>query len=143
MGQTPISSGQLAKAAGVNLETVRFYEREGLLPEPERTASGHRRYGQWAFERLLLIKRAQALGFSLPDIAALIEALDEPTADCQDVCAAVEAKIDHVDRLLAELRARRRRLVRLRDACPKTRPLRDCPVVQELVAKPAARRISR
>ena len=143
MGQSPISSGQLAKAAGVNVETIRFYEREGLLPEPERTASGHRRYGEWAVERLLFIKRAQALGFSLPDIAALIEALDDPEADCQDVCAAVEAKIDHADRLLAQLRARRRRLVRLRDACPKTRPLRECPVVEELVAKPVARRISR
>ena len=143
MDQTPISTGRLAKAAGVNVETVRFYEREGLLPEPERTTSGHRRYGEWAVERLLFIKRAQALGFSLPNIAMLIDALDDPKADCRVVCAAVEAKIDHVNRLLAQLQARRRRLVRLRDACPQTRPLRECPVVEELVAKPSVRRISR
>ena len=83
MGQTRISSGELAKAAGVNVETLRFYERQGLLPEPERTPSGHRRYGEWVLERLVLIKRAQALGFSLPDIAGLIEAIDGPKADCR------------------------------------------------------------
>ena len=140
MSQTAISTGRLAKAAEVNVETVRFYEREGLLPEPERTASGHRRYGTWAIERLLLIKRAQALGFSLADIAALIEAMADPASDCREVCAAVEAKIDHLDRLLAKLRTQRRRLVKLRDACPQTRPLQECPVVEELVIKSATRR---
>ncbi len=143
MSQTAISTGQLAKAAEVNVETVRFYEREGLLPEPERTASGHRRYGTWAIERLLLIKRAQALGFSLPDIAGLIAAMDDPSADCRDVCATVVAKIDHLDRLLVQLRARHRKLVKLRDACPQTRPLRECPVVDELVAKPGIGRTKR
>jgi DNA-binding transcriptional MerR regulator len=144
MSQTPMSSGQLAKAGGVNVETLRFYERQALLPEPERTASGHRRYGAWAVERLVLIKRAQALGFSLADISDLIQAMDDPRADCQDVCAAMEAKIDNVNRLLARLRARRRRLVRLRDACPRTRPLRECPVVEALVARPVrGRRESR
>ena len=144
MSQKPFTSGRLAKAAGVNVETLRFYEREGLLPRPERTGSGHRRYGEWAVERLLLIKRAQALGFSLPDIAALIEALGDPAADCQDVCATVEAKIDSVNRLLSKLRGQRRQLVRLRDACPQTRPLRECPVVEELIAKPVpGRRKSR
>ena len=140
MSQTAISTGQLAKAADVNVETVRFYEREGLLPEPERTASGHRRYGAWAIERLLLIKRAQALGFSLSDIAGLIEAMDDPSADCRDVCATVEAKVDHLDRLLTQLRARRRKLAKLRDACPQTRPLQECPDVEELVTKSATRR---
>ena len=85
------------------MESLRFYEREGLLPKPQRTPSGHRRYGQWAVDRLLLIKRAQSLGFSLPDIAALIEAMDDPKVDCRGVCATHEAKLDHVDRLLAQL----------------------------------------
>ena len=140
MSQAPMSSGQIAKAAGVNVETLRFYERQGLLPRPERTASGHRRYGQEALDRLHLIKRAQELGFSLPDIAGLIEALHDPKAVCEDVCATVQAKIDHVNHLLAQLRARRQRLVRLRNACPQSRPLRECPVVEELVARPAAPR---
>ena len=129
-----MTSGELARAASVNVETLRFYEREGLLPEPERTGSGHRRYGDAALERLRVIKRAQAIGFSLPDIAALLEAMADPASMCEDVCRTVQVKIDHVDRLLRQLRGQRQRLVRLRDACPQTRPLRECPVVEELVA---------
>ena len=138
-----MTSGELARAASVNVETLRFYEREGLLPEPQRTGSGHRRYDDAALERLRLIKRAQALGFTLPDVTALLTAMEDPAAVCEDVCATVQVKIDHVDRLLRQLRSQRQRLARLRDACPQTRPLRECPVVEELVAKPSARRISR
>jgi hypothetical protein len=61
MNHAPMTSGQLARAAAVNVETLRFYERHGLLPEPDRTASGHRRYGPDALEQLQLIKRAQLL----------------------------------------------------------------------------------
>jgi MerR family mercuric resistance operon transcriptional regulator len=122
------------------VETLRFYERRGLLPKPHRTPSGHRRYGEGARERLQLIKRAQTLGFSLPEIAALLDAMDDPRANCEDVCAVVQVKLDHVDRLLAQLRAQRRHLLRLRDACPQVRPLRECPVVEELVAKPTSGR---
>jgi DNA-binding transcriptional MerR regulator len=143
MSHTPMTSGQLARAGGVNVETLRFYERRGLLPRPQRTTSGHRRYDAESLERLQLIKRAQGLGFSLPEIATLLDALRDPQSVCEDVCATVEAKIDHVNGLLAQLRAQRRRLVRLRDACPQTRPLRECPVVDELVARPSVRRMSR
>ena len=135
-----MTSGQLARAAGVNVETLRFYERRGLLAKPARTPSGHRRYQQEALELLQLIRRAQELGFSLPDIADLLEAMDDPDADCGDVCAVVQEKLAHVDSLLAQLRVRRTRLLRLRDACPEIRPLRESPVIEELVAKPAGRR---
>lgn len=127
-----MTSGELASAASVNVETLRFYEREGLLPEPPRTSSGHRRYTRDALERIRMIKRGQELGFSLPDIAALLAAMEDPAAVCEDVCATVQVKIDHMDRLLRKLRSQRRRLVRLRDACPQTRPLRECSVVEEL-----------
>lgn len=137
-----MTSGELARAASVNVETLRFYERQGLLPEPQRTGSGHRRYGEAALERLRLIKRAQSLGFSLPDISALLVAMEDPAAMCEDICATVQVKIDHVDRLLRRLRSQRQRLVRLRDACPQTRPLRECPVVEELVAPVSERRSS-
>ena len=135
-----MTSGELARAASVNVETLRFYEREGILPEPQRTGNGHRRYGDAALERLRLIKRAQSLGFSLPDITALLTAMEDPTAMCEDVCATVQVKIDHMDRLLRQLRSQRRRLVHLRDACPQTRPLSECPVVEELVAPDPRRR---
>lgn len=135
-----MTSGDLARAASVNVETLRFYEREGLLPEPQRTGSGHRRYGEAALERIRLIKRAQALGFTLPDIATLLTAMEDPAAMCEDVCATVQVKIDHLDRLLRHLRSQRQRLVWLRDACPQSRPLRECPVVEELVAPLSKRR---
>lgn len=138
MIRTPMTSGELAKAAGVNVETLRFYERRRLLPKPRRTSSGHRRYDQPALERLQLIHRAQELGFSLPQISVLIAAFDDPEALCEDVCAQVQEKIDHVDRLLSRLRHQRKRLVSLRDACPQVRPLRDCPVVEELTANTVA-----
>ncbi len=133
-----LSSGELAKAAGVNVETLRFYERRGLLPKPRRTSSGHRRYDQPALDRLQLIRRAQELGFSLPEISVLITAFDDPEALCEDVCAQVQEKLDHVDRLLTRLRQQRKRLVSLRDSCPQVRPLRECPVVEELTGKPVA-----
>ena len=135
MDRAAMSSGELAKSAGVNPETLRFYERRGLLPKPHRAPNGHRRYGDETIERLQLIRRAQTLGFSLPEIAALLEAMNDPQADCADVCAAVQDKLDEMDRLLAQLRSQRKRLVRLRDACPQVRPLRECPVIEELINK--------
>ncbi len=132
MANAPLSSGQLARAAGVNVQTLRFYERRGLLPGPSRSAGGHRRFGPEALGLLRLIRRAQELGFTLAEIAELLELRGDPAADCGDVCAVVQAKLDHVERQLARLTEQRRRLRRLRDACPTTRPLRDCPVVAEL-----------
>lgn len=132
MNRTPMTSGQLAKAAGVNVETLRFYERRGLLPTPERTPNGHRRYGEGALEQMRLIKRVQSLGFSLPDIEGLLAALEDPRASCRDVCATVQEKIDHLDRLLEQLRSQRRRLVQVLNSCPGPLPLRQSPVLAEL-----------
>ncbi len=144
MDRALMSSGELARVAGVNVETLRFYERRGLLPKPGRTVSGHRRYGAETLERIQLIKRAQALGFSLPEIAALLDAMNDSRANCEDVCATVQVKLDHMDQLLAKLRAQRRRLLTLRDACPHVLPLRECPVIEELVSKRVSgRRVSR
>ncbi len=144
MDRPLMSSGELARTAGVNVETLRFYERRGLLPKPGRTVSGHRRYGAETLERIQLIKRAQALGFSLPEIAALLDAMNDPRATCEDVCATVQVKLDHMDRLLAKLRVQRRRLLILRDACPHVLPFRECPVMEELVSKRVSgRKVSR
>lgn len=132
--------GQLAQAAGVKPVTLRFYERRGLLREPVRTGSGHRRYDGEALRRVQLIRRAQVLGFSLAEVAELIEAVGDPDAVCEDICATVEAKVDHLDDLLARLQDQRRRLAQLRDACPRSRPLRECPVVEELSKQPPSKR---
>lgn len=127
-----LSSGELAREAGLNLETLRYYERRGLLPPPPRTESGHRRYDPESVSLLRLIKRAQGLGFTLAEIRDLIRGLESPKAVCDDICRAIEAKLSQLDRDLAMMRERRRRLQSLRAACPRTRPLRECPVIVEL-----------
>ena len=140
MRHEPLSSGQLARAAGVNVETLRFYERRGLLPAPARTVSGHRRYSGEALGLLRVIKRAQVLGFSLAEIGGLLGLRHEPGASCREACRAVRAKLDHVEHELARLRALRGRLQRLKDACPRTRPLKECPVIEELESEPRKER---
>ena len=141
MSQRYLSSGELARKAGVNSETLRYYERRDLLPRPERTASGHRRYGPEAVALLRLIKRAQELGFTLAEIRELLRGLERPSAVCDDVCQVIEAKIGHIDHELARLRTQRVRLSRLRAACPRTRPLRECPVIVELKGVTPKRRV--
>ena len=127
-----LSSAALARAAGVNAATLRYYERRDLLPRPMRTPSGHRRYDPEAVTLLRLIKRAQELGFTLAEIGELLRGLDRPQAVCDDVCQVIEGKIGQIDHELARLRTQRARLSRLRAACPRSRPLRECPVVIEL-----------
>ncbi len=129
---SPLSSGQLARAAGVHVETLRFYERRGLLPRPVRTPSGHRRYAGEAVGLLRVIKRAQELGFTLAEIAGLLALRGRPDASCRDACRAVQAKLDHVEQQITRLREQRGRLRRLRAACPRVRPLSECPVFVDL-----------
>lgn len=120
-----LSSGELARKAGVNPETIRYYERRGLIPIPARTGSGHRRYDPEAVSLLRLIGRAQDLGFALAEIKDLLRGLERPSSSCDEVCRTIESKISQLDRELANLRDRRRRLARLREACPGKCPF--CP----------------
>lgn len=130
------SIGQLARAAGTSVGALRFYERRGLLARPVRTASGHRRYPQETLGRLRVVKRAQELGFTLAEIAGLLDLASDAEASCRDVCEAVQARLDHVERQIAGLREQRGRLRQLRAACPRTRPLRECPVFVDLEQEP-------
>jgi MerR family mercuric resistance operon transcriptional regulator len=99
----PLTIGRLAAAAGVNLETVRYYERIGLIPPPARTASGHRAYEVAHIRRLTFIRRARELGFSIEDIRALL-ALAEPShASCAQAKEIAQAHLDDVRAKLADL----------------------------------------
>jgi DNA-binding transcriptional MerR regulator len=140
MSTRSLSSGELARKAGVNPETLRYYERRGLLPRPARTASGHRRYDAEALTILKLIKRAQELDFSLVEVREILRWLELPQAACSDMCRVIEAKIGRVDQELARLKGLRTRLARFRDSCPTTRPLRDCPAIVELKGTTVKRR---
>ena len=91
-----LTIGQLAKRANVNLETIRYYERRGLIPEPPRSESGYRMYSRDAVARTEFIKRAQALGFSLREISEIFALRMEPETTCGDMKAKVEAKIEDI-----------------------------------------------
>ena len=109
MGQG-LTIGRLAALTGVNLETVRYYERVGLMPSPERTAGGHRNYRPEHRSRLAFIRRARELGFRLDDIRALIQLAEQGRKGCAEVKAiaqdhlrGVRAKMDDLSRLAAVL----------------------------------------
>lgn len=107
-----LSIGQVARRAGVGVETVRYYEREGLLEEPPRRASGYRQYSEQVVKRLHFIKRAQKLGFSLKEITELLQLRVDAQTACEEVRQHAEAKIAEVDRKLIELQRMRQALIR-------------------------------
>ncbi len=99
--------GELAKTAGVTPDTIRYYEREGLLPAAERTPSGYRDYGPEALEDLLFIKKAQALGLKLADVREVLEISAGGKPPCEHVRATVTARLTEVEERLRELRGLR------------------------------------
>lgn len=130
--------GRLARAAGVHIETIRFYERRGLLPPPPRGANGYRRYGPEALPRLLFIRRAQALGFSLAEIGALLRLRVRGGVECEAVRRRVEAKRAAVAAKIRALRALDRALARLLDACRRRAATAPCPIVEAWWKAPEA-----
>jgi DNA-binding transcriptional MerR regulator len=104
--------GELARRAGVGVETIRYYERRGLLDEPTRAANGYRTYGPAELDRLALIARAKGLGFTLAEIAELTGASD-PDA----ILDRAQSKLAHIDVQVAELEQMRDRLVSLLEVC--------------------------
>jgi MerR family mercuric resistance operon transcriptional regulator len=107
--------GKFAAAQGVSVETIRFYQRRGLLPQPERPGSGFREYSEEDRWRLAFIRRAQQLGFTLGEIAELLGPAQARSAD--DILRAAEAKLSSVDEQLAELGRLQCRLRRLVQVC--------------------------
>ncbi|GMR13547.1 MAG: Zn(2+)-responsive transcriptional regulator [Gemmatimonadota bacterium] len=127
-----LTIGALADAAGVGRETVRFYERKGLLADPPRTDSGYRSYPPESVERLRFIRRAQGLGFTLEEISELLALRVDEVAACGTVEARAREKLAKVAQKLTELRRMKRALERLVDACEAREPTSDCPILEEL-----------
>lgn len=129
---TTLTIGEVAKRAGIGVETIRFYEREKLLPEPPRDpSSGYRRYPESTISRLQFIARAKELGFTLRETRELLELRAGP-ATCGTVRARAEEKIDIVRQKLEDLQRIERALLRLAEACPGNGALDDCPILQAL-----------
>lgn len=130
-----LTTGQLAKNAGVNIETIRFYERRGLLDKPPRNQSGHRQYGGADVMRTKFIKRAQSLGFSLKEIEELLKIKIEPGVTCGDIKKRIDAKKLNVEQKINDLSHMRSALNSLSRQCMGNGPVGTCPFLKALEAQ--------
>ncbi|MDZ7812367.1 MAG: MerR family transcriptional regulator [Ideonella sp.] len=124
----------LARATDTPTETIRFYEREGLLPAAARADNNYRRYTEAHLQRLQLIRRSRALGLSLDEVRGLLAVMDEPEASCGRVSALIEAHLGHVAERLRELQALQQQLQALQAACQHSGPAQACGILHELWA---------
>jgi MerR family transcriptional regulator, mercuric resistance operon regulatory protein len=125
-------TGELAAHAGVNIQTVRFYERRGILPKPSRTASGYRVYSAEAVRLIRFIKRAQELGFTLDEIEDLLRLRNNRRSSCAVVKSAGRAKMAAVEAKIADLKAMKRALAVLLSSCERNDRDRECPILEAL-----------
>jgi MerR family copper efflux transcriptional regulator len=126
------STSELAKRGGVNLETIRYYERVGLLPKTPRSGSGYRQFSPESVRRVRFIKRAQELGFSLKEIKELLALRIASGSTRADVRKRAEAKIADIEGKVQHLRAMKKALVRLTESCCGSGPASDCPILESL-----------
>lgn len=131
--------GSVAREAGLGIDTVRYYEREGLLQKPARAANGYRQYPADAVARLRFIRQAKELGFSLNEIKELLSLRVTPGKSCADVRAHAEHKIADVDRRIASLKRVRGVLVKLASACSGKGPVTQCPILEALEREEGSR----
>jgi len=125
-----LTIGKLAKACGVKTDTVRYYERLGLLAPVERSESGYRKYGQESIKRLNFVRRAQSLGFTLEEIRELLGLSEQPEADCADVRERARRKITDIEQRMADLAAMKTALAELAEFCPgEGMPLSECGIL--------------
>lgn len=124
--------GRLATQAGVPIDTIRYYERHGLLPAPQRRASGYREYAEADIERLRFIRRAKELGFTLTEIGELLSLTAQRGNDMRGVKAKAEERLEQVEHKIEELKRVRRGLKALIAACPGHGDLEGCPIVAAL-----------
>jgi MerR family transcriptional regulator, copper efflux regulator len=131
--QNSLTIGAIARAVGVPIDTIRYYEREGLLPEPKRRASGYRDYDQGAVLRLRFIRRAKDLGFTLEEIRDLLALSTDRHSGVGGVKERAEKRLDAIDQRIAELQRVRDGLAELVDACPGHGSPEECPILNALV----------
>jgi MerR family mercuric resistance operon transcriptional regulator/MerR family gold-responsive transcriptional activator of gol and ges genes len=127
-----LTIGQVARAADLNIQTIRYYERRGLVPTPRRTPAGYRQYADDAVVRLRFIKHAQELGFSLHEIQELLGLRVRHGAACDTVERNTRQKIDVIQKRIRDLQRMKRTLERLAAACAARRPTDDCPILEVL-----------
>lgn len=127
-----LTIGQLADRAEVGVETVRFYERRGLIEDPPRRSSGYRQYPPETLDRLRFIRRAKELGFSLDEIGELLLLRSHSAENREQVRAKARAKVRDIDQRIADLTRMRRALAQLAEACAQGHDSEDCPILEAL-----------
>ena len=130
-GSGPIAIGRLAKHTGTNIETIRYYERVGLLPMPARSQGGYRLYGSEHLKRLNFVRRARALGFSIGEVRKLLRLADERKRPCAEVRVVAQAHLGDVRAKIADLKAMERVLKRTVARCADGSGFR-CPLIDAL-----------
>ena len=133
-----LTIGEVAKAVGIGVETVRFYEREGLIAEPPRRASGYRQYPADTIRRLVFIRRAKDLGFTLKEIGELLDLRVDPKTSCAAVRALAKAKMEDIESKMLDLARIQAALTELVRTCRGKGPTSACPILDALDAQEAA-----
>ncbi len=128
--------GDLSKLTHTQVETIRYYEREGLLPEPSRSEGNYRIYGEAHVERLAFIRHCRSLDMTLAEIRQLLQFKDNPASDCGDVNALLDAHITHVADRIRELKILEKHLKTLRERCCEAQLAANCGILGEL-SRPA------
>ncbi|MBL8544876.1 MAG: helix-turn-helix domain-containing protein [Hyphomonadaceae bacterium] len=126
------SIGHVAKATGVKVPTIRFYEQEGLLPSPARTQSNRRIYADADIRRLTFIRHTRTLGFELEDIRALLDLADNPHRPCCEADEIARRQLQVVEERLRQLTALKAELVRINSACSGGKIAGECRVIEAL-----------
>ncbi len=139
---TGLRIGELAKRTNCQIETIRYYEREGLLHAPERTNGNYRLYQDAHVERLRFIRQCRSLDMALDEIRTLLRFCDAPEKNCGEVNELLDEHIGHVARRIAELKVMEKQLKQLRQQCIQARAAKDCGILNEL-AQAANKRILR
>lgn len=129
--------GELAEKTDCPVQTIRYYEREGLLPEPARTEGNFRLYGDAQLERLSIIRRCRSLDMTLDEIRTLLRFRDAPEENCAGVNTLLDTHIGHVSARIAELKALERELKQLRQTCDPVHASSECGILNNLAAESA------
>lgn len=128
----PLTIGRVAKQADIHIETIRYYERRGLLPDPPRTEAGYRQYDAESITRLRFIKEAQALGFTLEEIQGLLALRVDKETSCEDVRRQAEHKVADIEAKINTLQAMHDALQEMITACAQGGPSGECPLLETL-----------
>lgn len=125
------SRGMLAKKTGVNIETIRYYENIALLPDPPRTAGGHRIYDQVLLKRLSFIRRCRELGFTIEELRDLLDLVDRGDYSCADILQSTKAHLNQISGKIKDLKRMQKTLKSISSKC-SGKDVPDCPVIEAL-----------